>query len=361
MRDRGFSLVEMVIATAIMLVVSASIFTLMNPAHGVFGAQVEALDVQQRLRAAIDMMNQDLLMAGAGADLEAASGPLGRYRASILPSRAGRLASDPPGSYFTDKITLVSVPMLAAQTTVREAMAGPAAEIPVNAQSGCPAYEALCRFEAGMNVVVFDDKGWWDTFRITNVDSGALHLEHGGALRKAYDAGAVVAEITSHTYWLRADPISGSNQLMRYDGQQSDLPIVDNVVALAFEYYGDPAPPQMRPGALSKTSYGPLPPEVGFDETADDWGAGENCAFFAAGGVHVPRLGWAAAIEGLTRLTRAELTDGPWCPDASADERYDADLLRIRRVKVTLRMRAPRARERQLSFDVAVRNLNLER
>jgi hypothetical protein len=37
-------------------------------------------------------------------------------------------------------------------------------------------------------------------------------------------------------------------------------------------------------------------------------------------------------------LTEAMLTDGPWCPDASSSGRYDADLLRLRRVRVELRV-----------------------
>jgi hypothetical protein len=35
--------------------------------------------------------------------------------------------------------------------------------------------------------------------------------------------------------------------------------------------------------------------------------------------------------------------DGPWCPDAASSNRYDADLLRIRLVRVTLRMQAQAA------------------
>jgi hypothetical protein len=36
-------------------------------------------------------------------------------------------------------------------------------------------------------------------------------------------------------------------------------------------------------------------------------------------------------------LGAAILTDGPWCPDSLAPNRFDADLLRIRRIRVTLR------------------------
>jgi hypothetical protein len=42
----------------------------------------------------------------------------------------------------------------------------------------------------------------------------------------------------------------------------------------------------------------------------------------------------------LTPLTAAQLTDGPWCPDETSDRRWDADLLRVRRIGVTIRIEA---------------------
>jgi hypothetical protein len=34
------------------------------------------------------------------------------------------------------------------------------------------------------------------------------------------------------------------------------------------------------------------------------------------------------------------LADGPWCPDDASPNRYDADLLRIRLVRITIRVQA---------------------
>ena len=39
-------------------------------------------------------------------------------------------------------------------------------------------------------------------------------------------------------------------------------------------------------------------------------------------------------------MPAAMLTDGPWCPDDGNPNRWDADLLRIRRIGVTLRVQA---------------------
>ena len=47
-----------------------------------------------------------------------------------------------------------------------------------------------------------------------------------------------------------------------------------------------------------------------------------------------------ASINGLSTLTAAQLVDGPWCPDAINPTRWDADLLGIRRVAITIRVEA---------------------
>ena len=56
-------------------------------------------------------------------------------------------------------------------------------------------------------------------------------------------------------------------------------------------------------------------------------------------GRHEPRLApLGAPGSGLVRLTGADFTDGPWCPDAVSSSRYDADLLRVRAIRVNLRL-----------------------
>ena len=86
--------------------------------------------------------------------------------------------------------------------------------------------------------------------------------------------------VVSRTYYLRRDPAAGTPQLMRYDGGASDLPVVDHVVGLGFEYFD---------GA------GPIDP--------------------------------------------AALQDGPWI-SGGAVAPFDADLLRVRRVRATVRIEA---------------------
>ena len=86
---------------------------------------------------------------------------------------------------------------------------------------------------------------------------------------------------------------------------------------MSFRYFGDPRPP-----LLPKPTIGT-----------------ENCLFDRFGNPKLEPLGRGAS---LVELTEAVVTDGPWC--GVPGNRFDADLYRIRSIKVFLRMQvSPRA------------------
>jgi hypothetical protein len=155
------------------------------------------------------------------------------------------------------------------------------------------------------------------------------------------------------SYYLRAE--GDASQLMQFDGIETALPVVDDVVALGFEYFGEPQPPRTLPdeepvGLTVPVSYGPSPPGLTTDDPGDAWGPGENCTFAVIEGRHLSRLVSFAGTEPVP-LPSELLTDGPWCPDGESPDRFDADLLRVRLVRVRLRLqaRAPfRGASRQL-------------
>ena len=263
-RADGFSFVELLVALTIALGVTASALLLMNPSQALAASRSETADMQQRLRVAADTLYQRLAAAGAGAYAGVDAGPLIDSRASILPYRAGAGSPDPPGSFKSDTVTILSVPRNGAQP-----------------------------------------------------------------------AGT--------TYWLKTENATATYQLMAVDTASGvDVPVVDHIVALALEYFGDAQPPIMRK-PLSEpvgpwTTYGPKPAAAAVAPFA----AGENCVFVSDGSsTPQPRLavlGWAG--ESLVKLTPSQLTDGPWCPNDGAADRWDADLLRIRSIAVQLRVQA---------------------
>jgi prepilin-type N-terminal cleavage/methylation domain-containing protein len=395
-KDAGFTLVEMLIAMAVMLLILGGVFQAFNPAPGSFRTQPEVADLQQRLRVGNERLYSGLVVAGAGIYSGQALGTLGQFFAPVLPYLVGALHNDPAaGVYFrTDAITIFHVPTTASQCTIRDRMPQPSSEVKVNAEPGCPANDPLCGFDVGMRVIIFDGSSF-DFFTITEVQSDALHLQHRPPINpadfsKAYDVGAVISQVNTDAYYWRQDPATNTFQLMHYDLFQNDVPLIDDVVNLRFEYMGDAAPPVLKAPVTDPigpwTTYGPKPPALGVDVASDNWPAGENCTFTVdpASGLHVSRLATLGAPGTLTALDATQLSDGPWCPDEDDINRYDADLHRVRQIRVTFRvqtgvaiLRGPagvlfsRAGTGRLSdrlvpdqavqFDVTPRNLNLGR
>ncbi|HXW07072.1 MAG TPA: prepilin-type N-terminal cleavage/methylation domain-containing protein [Vicinamibacterales bacterium] len=366
--ESGYSLIELLISAAIMVVVTGAIFSLVNPSQGTAQAQPEVADLQQRMRIGSETLFKELVMTGAGTYQGSVTGSLVNFFAPILPRRVGRAFPNNTGATFEPfAITMMYIPNTYSQTTISSPMPNVSAELKVTDQTNCPQGQNLCGFQEGMSVIIFDTSGHFDVFEITEVQDAAAHLQHRGQdLSHPYNAGASVTQIISYSYYW-CSPLPGStpcpgdataSQLRRYNGAFEDIPVVDHVVGLQFTYFGDPNPPVQ-----------PRPP------------AGQaNCLYDAAGNYVGP--GALPPTDGsLAELPPAILRDGPMC-GANLNE-FDADLLRIRKVRVSLRVQAALDRLRgvgplwrnpgtsaggerlvpdyNVTFDVTPRNLNLAR
>jgi hypothetical protein len=317
--EAGVTLSELLVALTIALVVSAGVVKLADDARTFFLVQPEVMDVTQRARVGVDLLIAELTSAGAGASLGADAGPLIRWMPPVIPSRAqGSGASDPAGQVFADRLTIVTAAESVPLVAVRGEMTDPAAAVPIAGpagQAGCPVGDNVCGFRDGMRIAVFDRTTAFDfaTLRtpvaLPAPPPGSAQLFHdSSALTKAFREGddARVVQIRAVTYYHDAV----RNQLRRATGPRADAPVLDDVVGVSFRYFGDRAPPSSpRPSVGSA-----------------------NCLFDAHG---VPALPALPADDGdQVELTQALLTDGPWCAGV------DADLYRLRRIRVTLRVQA---------------------
>src|SRR5437762_11869618 len=133
----GFSLIEVTVALAIALLVSASVFALLSPSESAFLVVPEVSDMQQRLRVASDTLYRTLLMAGAGAHAGQEARAWYRFFAPVLPFRRGAVGNAQAGSFTTDTITLLFVPPAAVQTTISTPLSAASAALRVNADRGC--------------------------------------------------------------------------------------------------------------------------------------------------------------------------------------------------------------------------------
>ena len=312
-RDGGFSLVESLIALVLMLVVTGAVFGLVNPGAQISQTQPEAMDMQQRARVAADVLSRDLFMAGAGLYTGPQTGALTNFFATIIPRRMGLQNADSYTVVRPDAITIQYVPNTYSQTTIRDPMPLPSAELKVEDMPNCPDGEELCGFTEGMTLLIFDDEGHFDFFTVTEVQDDAGHLQHRQQdMSYAYDAGAKVTQAETHTYYLDA----ATRTLRHYDGYLTDVPVVEDVVGLTFTYFGDPNPPR-----------NPKPPP-----------GKANCLYDATGNL-VGGLQTLSTQGGSNaELPLSMLNDGPWC--GNGNNRFDVDLMRVRKVRVTVRVEA---------------------
>jgi len=354
-RDSGFSLIEVLVATVLTMSLTGAVLSLVGPSTAQSPVLAEAIDLSQRARVADDLLFQDLSKAGAGFSAGPRLGALVEAFAPVVPRRMGLTSPDPFTMARPDALTIRYVPQTASQTTLATFSLAPTAHLSVTNAAGCPA-SPLCGLGQGTDLFIFDDEGHADTFTVTQVQGAVGWLQaHDVPPTYQFQPGAAVAEAVSRTYYF--DP--AQRQLRMYDGSQTDVPVVDHVVGLTFAYFGDPNPPLAPQPALGTA----------------------NCLFDAAGHLD-PALSTLPGPSGaLVPLPLAMFADGPWCGVGAS--RFDADLLRIRQVRVTVRLEATQTMFRaagpafanpgtatsalfalpdvDLVFDVSPRNMNLRR
>ena len=321
----GFSIIEVVVSMTLVLILATAALSLVGGDARQGTSQPDVVDVQQRARGAVDLMIRDLLVAGAGIDRGPMSGALRWHLPPILPRRAGFLGLDAPTVARQNAITLIHVPASPSQSTLRDPISAAALQLRVNAPPNCLPDGPLCGISKDEFVLVFKDGGDFDFFTVTQAigDAAALRPWRSGALSYATDSPVTLIE--SDTYY--HDP--QTSQLRHFDGYLTDIPVVDDVAGVEVVYWGDPQPTRF-----------PSPP------------TGVGSCLFDAGGAPMPGL-IALSPQGgsLAPLPLAMFTDGPWC--GSGANRFDVDLLRIRRVRVTLTFTTGETTR----FDVAPRNM----
>jgi len=352
----GFTLVELVIAALVVALVMSAVLASASLAQATYRVHAEAADMDQRTRVLVHALQHDLTLAGAGLDHGPLAGSLTQSFAPILP-RA--IATDGPEAATASAITIRYVPAGSPQTTILDDLASASSAVHVATEGVCPAADPVCGFSAGMQVALFDGTGTYDLLTIADVQDDALRFRaptEGAILPLA--AGAALTQVVSRSYYLN----ESEARVYRYDGFQSRVPLVDNIVQLAFEYRGEPVPPIARRNASDPigpwTTYGPRPPPVGLTGPTLEYGAGESCTFVVRDGQHAPRLdNWLGPLQAgaLVPIGIERLSDGPWCPGRTTRAgmpvtgRFDADELRIRSVRVTLRVQAGSALVRGLN------------
>ena len=223
---RGFTVVEMLIALAIVMVIAGALAAVVEPARVAFDRVPAELDLQQRGRTAIDVIAQALRSAGKNVP---ATNALGAF-SEILPvvSLSGPDAS---GDGFATLTVMGSI-VDGAQGILAAGQSASVAAVTL-ATTPCPNVTDVCGFSPGMTAVITDGSGHYDVFVVASTAAGSRMLTADRGFSQRYPMGSAVIEIDQYTFSL-AGQADGSFSLMRETAAGARQPMVDFVTALSF-------------------------------------------------------------------------------------------------------------------------------
>lgn len=301
----GVTLAELLVAVCLGLGTLAVVVAALPPVLDVVQTVPEAADLGHRARGAEEVVTRIVEQAGAGADL-LGLGPLSHFLPPVWPQRLGTSTSDVPGSAWDDRLTALHVRAGAAQAPLANAVVPGATTLSLAWHPAC-GLDASCGFRRGDVVLVFNREGALEITTLTAV--AGLALARADTASQFVSLPAQVAAVTASVLFLDV----ARRQLRLADVQSLNQPLVDDVVAVRVRYYGAAAPPR--------------------------WPAAPGTATCAVQADGTPRLGLLGPVPGPpVELTLANLSDGPWC--GSGTGRFDADLMRVRAIRLALRLQA---------------------
>jgi hypothetical protein len=322
--EAGFTFVELLVTTALALVVFLVVIGFLFLHVQLARTQPDMADVQQRGRVAADILSRAVADAGAWADWGGPERGLSCCVPVLQPRRLGSRLSDPPGAASDDVLTIVRLAPGATPGRLRASIA--TGVLALEEGEGCVPSRPVCGLLEGDAVIVADTRGNHDFFLLgrPGADSAPIEPRQMGTPHP-FGAGALAGGVETRTYYFNP----AARQLRQYDGHLSDVAIVDDVVSVRFEYWGSAGVPERARA------------EVGT----------ETCWFDGAG---QPRFGRALSLPGDRNVPLAleAFRDGPWC--GSGDNRFDADLLRVRQVRATVRVAAAGELARGTGMDFLV-------
>jgi prepilin-type N-terminal cleavage/methylation domain-containing protein len=325
---RGFTLVELLVASVISLFITGTALMIAGAARTALTVEPAALDTVRRLREAVDVVAAAIGSAGGERGIGADSGTI----ASAFP--AVRLASTAAGS-FGELAVIRAVDGGRGRLSVDQP--GPGGSLTLEPTAGlCPRTRAVCGFDVGDPVAVADGRGHFDVFIVGAVSEPLGRITPRAPLAHAYRAGAWVAAVRSERFELQRQ-IGGGQTLIRVTAAGAREPLVDAVTRLEFDAWGEAAPPQVLDGgsSIGFARYGLAPVPADEVDAEGIFADGSHCMAARADGLLASTMApLPADPDGLARLSPADLDDGPWCPHEDDVNRFDADWFRVRRVDV---------------------------
>jgi hypothetical protein len=331
--ERGLTLVELLVGVALTGLGVAVLAQLAGGVLAGFEADPAAAEQQQRGRATMAALVEDVARAGAGFVDDLSAGPARGVPMAVPDAwRYGAWSVTPRPS----TLAVLAGARTAAHARLATAVLAGDARLILERPAYCSPASPTCRFAAGDDVLLVGADGAM-TLAAVRAVAPPLVVDLTAPLAQGWPAGTRVSVVEARAYAVRPDPSTGLDQIVRSSGPGPAMPLVDFVHRFDVEWLVDGEAPAVRvapDGTEEGATRGPPPPAA--DTVGDPaWPAGENCVFVRPGGggpaSRLPALGARMVAVPLSRFT-----DGPWCPSPAAPTRWDADLARVVAVRVRL-------------------------
>lgn len=207
--NKGFTLLELLIATAISALFAAAVAATVPSLQAFFEHAPATIDMQQRGRTAIDAIAQAVRAADHVLLFE----------------------PDPLGGHFTQLMTIAEKAN-AAQGVLAADQSGPGGDLWLSA-ARCPGVPDVCGFSPGSSALIAGGDGQFELFTVGSVDAGTRTLSPRQRLDRSYAAGATLVSVDAYTFRLDAEP-DGALTLVRQTHSGAVQPMVDRVSHLEF-------------------------------------------------------------------------------------------------------------------------------
>lgn len=336
MNARGFTLAELLVAMVLGLLVAGASVAFAASVRQVFLVEPETLDAMRRVREGGMALVTAITNAGGDQALADGVSPL----PALVPLVTPLVSLDGSGGDVFRAVSVIrAVPGVSGRLAVQQpGVAGP---LTLEQSTGvCPSLPIVCGFQAGDIAVIADGWGRTEVFEVREADDALGQLRPARPLAYAYPAGAWVTAARADRIGLLRQP-DGSQNLVRFTAAGAQEPMLDGVVDLQLDVWGQARAPWLRDAASSPglAQYGLYPPAADVADANGIYGLGEHCMAVRLDGTpQSPLSDHAAGADGLMRLQPADFVDGPWCPQPGAAAAFDADLFRIRRIDIRLRV-----------------------
>ena len=232
MNARGISLIELLVACALVALLGGAVAALARPLRDTLARSDASAQLEPAGRAALETIAADLREAGAGAAVADRQWRLSAVLATALP--LANLDSN-DAVQRGGALRIRRSPTGGAQTTLRANAAAGGAVLLVETAGRCTGGPPWCGFRPGDACVLYSADAA-ELVSVAAVAAGVVFVSR--PLAMAFPTGAALAAIVTNTYGIR-QAIDGSRILVRISPGGAEQPMLDNVIE--FEAASDAA------------------------------------------------------------------------------------------------------------------------